>query len=34
MRYPGADGKLNTSDDLFTVNDLHFVKNKTGARST
>jgi cytochrome c oxidase subunit II len=28
MRYPGTDGKLNTSDDLFTVNDLHFVKNK------
>ena len=28
MRYPGADGKVNTSDDLFTVNDLHFVKNK------
>jgi cytochrome c oxidase subunit II len=28
MRYPGADGKLNTRDDLFTVNDLHFVKNK------
>jgi cytochrome c oxidase subunit 2 len=28
MRYPGHDGKLNTSDDLFTVSDLHFVKNK------
>jgi cytochrome c oxidase subunit II len=28
MRYPGADSKLNTRDDLFTVNDLHFVKNK------
>jgi cytochrome c oxidase subunit 2 len=28
MRYPGPDGKLSTSDDLFTVNDLHFVKNK------
>jgi cytochrome c oxidase subunit II len=28
MRYPGSDGKVNTSDDLFTVNDLHFVKNK------
>ena len=28
MRYPGPDGKLNSSDDLFTVNDLHFVKNK------
>ena len=30
MRYPGPDGKLNTQDDLFTVNDLHFVKNQTG----
>jgi cytochrome c oxidase subunit II len=29
IRYPGPDGKLNTSDDLFAVNDLHFVKNKT-----
>lgn len=29
MRYPGPDGKLNTRDDLFTVNDLHFVKNRT-----
>ena len=29
MRYPGPDGKLNTPDDLFTVNDLHFVKNRT-----
>jgi len=29
MRYPGPDGKLNTQDDLFTVNDLHFVKNRT-----
>jgi cytochrome c oxidase subunit 2 len=28
MRYPGPDAKLNTSDDLFTVNDLHFVKNR------
>ncbi len=28
IRYPGADGKLNTRDDLFAVNDLHFVKNK------
>ncbi len=28
MRYPGPDGKLNTNDDLFTVSDLHFVKNK------
>ncbi len=29
MRYPGPDGKLHTQDDLFTVNDLHFVKNRT-----
>jgi cytochrome c oxidase subunit 2 len=29
MRYPGPDGKLNTPDDLFTQNDLHFVKNQT-----
>jgi cytochrome c oxidase subunit II len=28
IRYPGHDGKLNTSDDLFTVSDLHFVKGK------
>jgi cytochrome c oxidase subunit II len=28
IRYPGPDQKLNTRDDLFTVNDLHFVKNK------
>jgi cytochrome c oxidase subunit 2 len=28
MRYAGHDGKLNTPDDLFTVSDLHFVKNK------
>jgi len=28
MRYPGPDGKLHTPDDLQTVNDLHFVKNK------
>jgi cytochrome c oxidase subunit 2 len=28
IRYPGDDGKLNTRDDLFTYNDLHFVKNK------
>jgi cytochrome c oxidase subunit 2 len=27
IRYPGPDGKLNTRDDLFTENDLHFVKN-------
>ena len=31
MRYPGPDGKLNTADDLFTVNDLHFVKDQHGA---
>ena len=29
FRYPGPDGKLRTGDDLFTVNDLHFVRNKT-----
>jgi cytochrome c oxidase subunit II len=29
IRYPGPDGKLNTPDDLFTQNDLHFVKNQT-----
>jgi cytochrome c oxidase subunit 2 len=29
MKYPGPDGKLHTADDLFTVSDLHFVKNKT-----
>jgi cytochrome c oxidase subunit 2 len=23
IRYPGKDGKLNTPDDLYTVNDLH-----------
>jgi len=23
IRYPGKDGKLNTADDLLTVNDLH-----------
>lgn len=28
MTYPGLDGKLHTRDDLFTVNDLHFVKDK------
>jgi cytochrome c oxidase subunit 2 len=28
IRYPGPDGKLNTRDDLFTVSDLHFVKNR------
>lgn len=29
MRYPGPDGRLNTTDDLVRVNDLHFVKDKT-----
>jgi cytochrome c oxidase subunit 2 len=29
MRYPGPDAKLNTADDLITVNDLHFVKEQT-----
>jgi cytochrome c oxidase subunit 2 len=28
IRYPGNDGKLNTSDDLVTESDLHFVKSK------
>ncbi len=28
MRYPGADGKLSTADDVHTVNDLHFVKDQ------
>src|SRR5882762_9089390 len=23
LRYPGPDGKLGTTDDLFTVNDIH-----------
>ena len=27
MRYAGPDGKMNTEDDLHTINDLHFVKN-------
>jgi cytochrome c oxidase subunit 2 len=27
MRYAGPDGKMNTPDDLHTINDLHFVKN-------
>lgn len=27
FRYPGPDGRLNSPDDLFTVNDLRFVKN-------
>lgn len=29
IRYPGPDRKLNTQDDLFAVNDLHFVKDQT-----
>jgi cytochrome c oxidase subunit II len=29
MRYPGPDGRLNTTDDVHLVNDLHFVKGKT-----
>jgi cytochrome c oxidase subunit 2 len=29
MAYPGPDGRLNTTDDLHLVNDLHFVKGKT-----
>jgi cytochrome c oxidase subunit 2 len=29
IRYPGPDKKLHTEDDLFTVNDLHFVKDRT-----
>ncbi len=28
MRYPGPDGRLETTDDLHMVNDLHFVKGK------
>jgi cytochrome c oxidase subunit 2 len=28
IRYPGPDTKLNTVDDLFAVNDFHFVKDK------
>ena len=28
IRYPGLDRKLHTPDDLFTVNDLHFVTGK------
>ncbi|MDB5353160.1 MAG: heme/copper-type cytochrome/quinol oxidase, subunit 2 [Planctomycetota bacterium] len=27
IRYAGPDGKMNTEDDLHTINDLHFVKN-------
>lgn len=28
IRYPGPDEKLHTQDDLFAVNDLHFVKGR------
>lgn len=28
MRYPGPDAKLHTPDDLYTVSDLHFVKDR------
>ncbi len=28
MRYPGADAKLHTADDIQLVNDLHFVKDR------
>ncbi len=28
MRYPGPDGRIETTDDLHLVNDLHFVKGK------
>ena len=28
IRYPGSDGKFRTGDDLFTINDLHFVKGQ------
>ena len=28
IRYPGPDGKFRTGDDLFTINDLHFVKDQ------
>jgi cytochrome c oxidase subunit 2 len=28
IRYPGADGKLGTEDDLFTVNELHVPANE------
>ncbi len=28
LRYPGKDGKLGTSDDLYTVNDIHVPVNK------
>ncbi len=28
IRYPGPDKKLRTADDVYTVNDLHFVKGQ------
>lgn len=28
IRYPGPDGRLNTPDDLHTVNDLRFVRGQ------
>lgn len=28
FRYPGPDGRIGGTDDLHTVNDLHFVKGK------
>ncbi|WP_235905376.1 cytochrome c oxidase subunit II [Tautonia marina] len=28
IRYPGPDGRFGTSDDLHTINDLHFVKDE------
>ncbi|MGE3817809.1 MAG: cytochrome c oxidase subunit II [Isosphaeraceae bacterium] len=28
IRYPGPDGQLKSDDDLFAVNDLHFVKGR------
>jgi cytochrome c oxidase subunit 2 len=28
IRYPGRDGKFKTADDLYTINDLHFVKDQ------
>lgn len=33
IRYPGADGRINTPDDLVTINDLHFVKSRKNAES-
>jgi cytochrome c oxidase subunit 2 len=28
IKYPGPDGKIGTVDDLFTINDLHLVKDE------